>query len=137
MAKQKTGAGGGRQPDDNGPADQRQNVNERSLLILRLVWRLTRTYPAETDVTGVVDQLSVEDERAWAWICDLGLVQGDPASASLTAFGKQVVEKASMAAGFTEILEGSDRLREPEDKHASGMLALLHASFELGGTQED
>lgn len=137
MAKRTAGAGRGGQPDDGRSAEHRQSVNERSLLILRLMSRLSQSYPVEADVKGVVDQLSIEDDRAWKWICNLGLVQGEPGHASLTTFGKKALDMASLKAGFSEILEGSSRLREPEDKHASGVLALLHASYELGGADRD
>ncbi len=134
MTKRTSDAEGGERQANGNSAEPGQSVNERSLLILRLIARLHNCYPEHSDVAGVADQLRVEDDRAWEWICGLGLVQGDPKQARLTELGKTVVDRACMDATFREILAGSDRLCEPADKHASGVLALLHANFEVGGS---
>ncbi len=134
MTKKTSDADGDERKADGDSAEHTQSVNERSLLILRLIARLHKSYPEHSDVAGVAEQLRVEDDRAWQWICGLGLIQGDPQHACLTETGKMVVDKACLNATFREILDGSDRLCEPADKHASGVLALLHANFEVTGS---
>ncbi len=135
MTKRTSGADGGTRQTNGKSAEHRQSVNERSLLILRLIARLHKCYPEHSDVAGVAEQLRVEDDRAWQWILGLGLIEGDPQHACLTATGKTVVDKARLNATFREILASSDRLCEPADKHASGVLVLLHAHFETGGSE--
>ncbi len=134
MTKQTSDAEGGDRQANGDSAETTQSVNERSLLILRLIARLHKCYPDQSDVAGVAEQLRVEDDRAWEWICGLGLIHGDPRQACLTETGKTVVDRACLDATFREILAGSDRLCEPADKHASGVLALLHANFEVVGS---
>ena len=136
MTKHTSDAEEGERQADGDSAKANQSVNERSLLILRLIARLHNVYPDPSDVAGVAEQLRVEDDRAWEWICGLGLIQGDPQQARLTDAGKTVVDRACKDATFRETLAGSDRLCEPADKHASGVLTLLHANFEVGSADD-
>lgn len=130
MTRGSTGTGEGDQYGDEQSAEHHQSVNDRSLLILQVISRLSACFPEETDVCEIVAKLHAEDDKSWDWLCDLGLVRGEPSAGQLTEAGKQVVDHASQAPDFRGALEGSERSSTATDHHASAVLALLYANYE-------
>ncbi len=136
MTRGNTGTGDGGQYGDEQSAEHHQSVNDRSLLILQIISRLYRHFPQDEDVSKIVLQLHSEDDKSWDWLCDLGMIQGEPGRAQLTASGKGVVDHANRNAAFRDIMENSDQLSEANDGHASAVLALLYANYEQRYTVE-
>ncbi len=130
MTRCKTGTGEDGQCGDEQSASHHQSINDRSLLILKIISRLNLRFPEETDVGEIVVKLHAEDEKSWDWLCDLGLIRGEPDRAQLTVSGKRVVEHASQSAEVRGSIDGAERLREANDKHAKAVLALLYANYE-------
>ena len=129
MKNNNFGAGnGGRHGLYASDAHQR-SVNAQSLHILQIIAELFQCYPETADVTEAQQKLQAESERSWRWLIDLGMVQGEPAEACLTASGKQVVDKANLNPSFQDIVLDGRELSEPSDRHTAAVLALLHANY--------
>ena len=133
MTEDKTDAIGGRRRTGSEPDDHQRSVNERSLLILQLISKLLRHYPNAADVTALYTKLQGEDGSSWPWMSDLGLIQGKPAHAWLTASGMAVVDHANRNGTFKGVLEACEGEHTPSDQHAAAVLALLHANYEQSG----
>lgn len=125
-----TGTGEDGQCGEKHSAEHQQSVNERSLLILQILSQVNARYPQEANVAKIVHKLHAEDDRSWDWLCDLGLINGDPAHAHLTISGKSVVQRACQNAEVRGLLETAERATAAADKHASAVLAVLFANYE-------
>lgn len=130
MKNDNTGAGNGGRHDLFQSDEHQRSVNAQSLHILQIIAELFQRYPHSADVTEAQEKFEADGERTWRWLIDLGIVQGPPAEAALTAAGKQVVDAANLSPAFQGILLNSHRLSQPTDRHASAVLALLHANYE-------
>ena len=130
MTRGKSGAGEGAQCGDEQSAEHHQSVNHRSLLILQLICQLAGCYPQAADVSKFVTRLHAEDDKSWDWLCDLGLIQGEPGQAQLTASGRQVVDQAKLNPDFQGILENCEQASVATDRHAAAVLLLLYVNYE-------
>ena len=130
MTRGNTGTGEDGQYGEKESADHQQSVNERSLLILKILSQTSARYPEGADVVDIVRKLHAEDDKSWDWLCDLGLIKGEPKHAQLTVSGKNVVERAGRNADVRGLLDAAVQTTVAADKHASAVLAILFANYE-------